>query len=85
MAKRKKIVIALIYDFDGTLSPGNMQEFAFIEAIKENKEQFWKENTELAKTNDADQILTYMHLMLKKAQSISRWCSFYIERRCFKK
>ena len=69
MAKRKKIVIALIYDFDGTLSPGNMQEFAFIEAIKENKEQFWKENTELAKTNDADQILTYMHLMLKKAQS----------------
>ena len=69
MAKRKKIIVALIYDFDGTLSPGNMQEFAFIKAIKENKEQFWKENTELAKTNDADQILTYMHLMLKKAQS----------------
>lgn len=69
MAKRKKIVVALIYDFDGTLSPGNMQEFAFIKAIGENKEQFWKENTELAKTNDADQILTYMHLMIKKAQN----------------
>lgn len=69
MAKRKKTVIALIYDFDGTLSPGNMQEFAFMKAIGENNEQFWQENSELAKTNDADQILTYMYLMLRKAQN----------------
>jgi hypothetical protein len=67
MAKNKPIV-ALIYDFDGTLSPGNMQEFAFIEAIGANKAEFWKENTELAKSQDADQILTYMYLMLKKAR-----------------
>ena len=67
MAKNKPIV-ALIYDFDGTLSPGNMQEFAFIEAIGANKAEFWKENTELAKSQDADQILTYMYLMLKKVR-----------------
>jgi len=67
MAKNKPIV-ALIYDFDGTLSPGNMQEFAFIEAIGANKAEFWKENGELAKSQDADQILTYMYLMLKKAR-----------------
>jgi phosphoserine phosphatase len=67
MGKNKPIV-ALIYDFDGTLSPGNMQEFAFIEAIGANKAEFWKENGELAKSQDADQILTYMYLMLKKAR-----------------
>lgn len=69
MRSNKKTIIALIYDFDGTLSPGNMQEFAFMNAIGEDKKKFWKENAELAKNNDADQILTYMHLMLKKAQS----------------
>ena len=67
MGKNKPIV-ALIYDFDGTLSPGNMQEFAFIKAIGANKAEFWKENGELAKSQDADQILTYMYLMLKKAR-----------------
>ena len=65
---RKKPIVALIYDFDGTLSPGNMQEFAFIKAIGEDKNQFWEENNKLAKEHDADQILTYMYLMLKKAQ-----------------
>ena len=31
MAK-KRPQVALVYDFDGTLSPGNMQEFGFIQA-----------------------------------------------------
>ena len=32
--------IALIYDFDGTLAPGNMQEFGFIQAIGDDIDQF---------------------------------------------
>ena len=67
--KKTKPIIALIYDFDGTLSPGNMQEFGFIQAIKKDSGAFWTENTKLAQDNDADQILTYMHLMLQKAQA----------------
>lgn len=69
MNKKEKPVVALIYDFDGTLSPGNMQEYAFIQAIGKNKDEFWKENKELAESQDADQILTYMLLMLQKAQT----------------
>ena len=32
-------VVALIYDFDGTLSPGNMQEFSFIKALGMTSEE----------------------------------------------
>jgi phosphoserine phosphatase len=71
--KKPKPIVALIYDFDGTLSPGNMQEFGFIEAIGKSSKEFWTENTQMAQTTDGDQILTYMYLMLQKAnaQSVS--------------
>lgn len=36
-----KPTIALIYDFDGTLSPGNMQEYSFIEELNMTSAQFW--------------------------------------------
>ena len=69
MAK-KKPTVALIYDFDGTLSPGNMQEFDFLKAIGiKNKNAFWKENNELIKRYEASNILCYMKLMLDKAHA----------------
>ena len=67
--KRQELpIVALIYDFDGTLSPGNMQEYSFIEAIGQNKEDFWAETAEMAKDQDSDNILTYMLLMLQKSK-----------------
>lgn len=69
MAKKTKKTIALIYDFDGTLSPGNMQEFGFMKAIGSDKKAFWTENTQLSTQNDASEILCYMHLMIKYANS----------------
>lgn len=61
--------VALVYDFDGTLSPGSMQEFGFIQAIGRNKEEFWQRNRELSLKNDASNILCYMYLMIQAAKA----------------
>ena len=61
--------IAIVYDFDGTLAPGNMQEHAFIPDIGMKPSDFWDEVGQLMKENQADGVLMYMHLMLKKAAS----------------
>lgn len=67
MTRKDKPKVALIYDFDGTLSPGNMQEFGFIKAIKKTQKNFWAESNKMAKDNDADSILCYMFQMIKNA------------------
>ena len=61
-------IVALIYDFDGTLSPGNMQEFGFIQAIGKKPGEFWQESDEIAIGQDASNILSYMKLMLDEAR-----------------
>lgn len=61
--------VALIYDFDGTLSPGNMQEYDFLPAVGKKNREFWKRSTQLAIDNDADPILTYLSEMLIAARS----------------
>ena len=63
----KKVKAALIYDFDGTLSPGNMQEYGFIAAVGKSNEEFWHESNVLAENFDADPILSYMFKMLEHA------------------
>ncbi len=61
--------VALIYDFDGTLSPGNMQEYDFIPAVGKSNKEFWTAANILAETQDADPVLTYMARMIQEAQS----------------
>lgn len=64
-----KPTVALIYDFDGTLSPRNMQEYDFLKDIGiSDKDVFWKEADDLAKRNDASNILCYMKLMIDKSR-----------------
>lgn len=61
--------MALIYDFDGTLSPGNMQEYDFIPAVGKSNREFWEESNETAREQDGDPILAYMYRMLHEAKS----------------
>ena len=67
---RKKPIVALIYDFDGTLSPRNMQEFGFIQAIGKSPKEFWSESDDIAIGQDASNILSYMKLMFDEAKSL---------------
>jgi phosphoserine phosphatase len=62
------IPLAIIYDFDGTLAPGNMQERQFIPDVGMTAGEFWREVDALAEQNQADGILAYMFLMLEKAK-----------------
>jgi hypothetical protein len=64
-----KKTIALIYDFDGTLSPKPMQEYSFLPKIGEDPKAFWAESNKIAKEQGADPLITYMHLMYKKAKA----------------
>lgn len=61
--------VALIYDFDGTLAKGNLQERTFIpEVLKMDKQKFWDDVKEIAKKENADEILVYMRQMIAKAK-----------------
>ena len=67
MAK-KLIPMAICYDFDGTLSPGNMQEYGFIKELGITPREFWDRSNTLAKVKKADDILAYMKVTIDEAK-----------------
>jgi phosphoserine phosphatase len=68
MAK-KLFKVAIAYDFDGTLAPGNMQEHNFLPALGIKPKAFWTNAKKKAKENDMDEILAYMQLTIKEAEN----------------
>ena len=68
--------VALIYDFDGTLAPGNMQEFGLLQAIGyTNPAEFWNLCDQIAKTNDAGGIAVVMYAIQAEAQRAGIRCT----------
>lgn len=65
---KKLIRMAIAYDFDGTLAPGNMQEYNFIPALNMVSKAFWSSVNTVAQQHEMDQILAYMHMMLEEAR-----------------
>lgn len=60
--------IAIMYDFDKTLTTKDQQEFTFIPMVQMEPEEFWEKSNELAKAKKMDSILAYMHIMLHEAK-----------------
>lgn len=66
--KENNPVLAICYDFDKTLSPNDMQAQGYIQAVKFDIEEFWKQSNELAEKNGMDQNSAWMYKMLEEAR-----------------
>lgn len=69
--KNKKFtqnVIALIYDFDGTLSPQPMQEYTVLPEIGITPKDFWAQVEDQTKALEEEPMLAYMRLLIERAE-----------------
>jgi len=57
--------IAILYDFDKTLSITDMQEYDFIKNLGISNSEFWNETAKITNDNESDKILAYMYMMVK--------------------
>ena len=64
----KKPIVAIMYDFDKTLSTTDMQNYTFIPNLDMTPEEFWGETGKLSQKYEVERILSYMYCMLKFAK-----------------
>ncbi len=57
--------IALVYDFDGTLSPQPMQEYTVLPKIGVEPSQFWARVSREARETESDPMLVYMRHIIE--------------------
>ena len=63
-----KPIVAIMYDFDKTLSTTDMQNYTFIPNLDMTPEEFWGETGKLSQKYEVERILSYMYCMLKFAK-----------------
>lgn len=61
-------IMAIMYDFDKTLSTTDMQNYSFIPNLGLTPEQFWGVTTIFSEKTGVERILSYMYVMIKKAK-----------------
>lgn len=61
--------LALVYDFDGTLTPQPMQEYTVLPELGLSPRAFWDEVNAEVKRTGGDSILTYMRLLVEKIEA----------------
>ncbi|MFH1799407.1 MAG: HAD family hydrolase [Candidatus Omnitrophota bacterium] len=57
-------IIAIVYDFDGTLSPGNMQEETIFKAYGIDKKKFWAKSRSMVIRRGYEKTLAYLKLLI---------------------
>ena len=64
----RKPILAILYDFDATLSPTDMQAYGFIPAMGMTPDQFWGLTGEFSKATGCEKILSYLYTMVAVAK-----------------
>ena len=63
-----KPIIAIMYDFDKTLSTTDMQNYAFIPSLGMTPDEFWNATGVFSNQSGVERILSYMYMMVKLAK-----------------
>ena len=63
-----KPIVAIMYDFDKTLSTTDMQNYSFIPNLGMTPDEFWGETGKFSAEEGVERILSYMFMMIKKAK-----------------
>lgn len=67
--KKKKPIIALLYDFDKTLSTMDMQNYSFIPRLGLSPDEFWAKASEYTNKHGMERTLSYMYAMVSEAKA----------------
>ena len=67
----KQNTIALVYDFDGTLTPKTMQEYTIIPRLKLNSDKFWSNIIDEANDTEGEVMMIYMRQLITHAESLN--------------
>ena len=65
----KKPIIAIMYDFDKTLSSQDMQNYNFIPNLGLTPAEFWGKTEEVCVKHNMDKILGYMYVMMAECKA----------------
>jgi len=63
----KKPILAILYDFDSTLAPTDMQAYGFIPKMGMTPAEFWARTGEFSDKTGCEKILSYLYVMKEVA------------------
>ncbi len=65
---KQTTIVAIMYDFDKTLSTTDMQNYSFIPNLGLTPEEFWGATSKFTEKEGVERILSYMYMMVKMAR-----------------